>query len=55
MNKADSLWRKRGGVVEIFHVLDFGAIGGLRPDVGGILSVFGVGMLELVQCFVYVA
>ena len=53
--KADSLWRKRGGVVEIVCVLDFGAIDGLRPGMGGILLDFGVGMLELVQCFVDVA
>ena len=49
LNKADGLWRKRGGVVKIFRVLDSGAIDGLRPGVGGILSEFGVGMLELVQ------
>ena len=55
LNKADVLWRKRRGVVNIFRVLDFGAIGGLRPGVGEILSAFGVGMLKLVQCFVDVA
>ena len=55
LNKADGLWRKRGRVVKILRVLEFGAIGGLRPGVGGILSEFGVGILELVQCFVNVA
>ena len=53
--KADDLWRKRGGVVYIVRVMDFGAIDGLRPGVGVILSEFGIGMLELVQFFVYVA
>ena len=48
LNKKDSIWRKRGGVVDIFRVLDFGTIGRLRPGVGGILSVFGVEILELV-------
>ena len=55
MNKTDGLWRKRGGVVKIFRVLHFGAIDGLCPGVGGILLDFGVGMLELVQCFVDLA
>ena len=48
LEKSDGLWRKRGGVVKIFRVLDFGAIDRLRPGVGGILSVFGVEILELV-------
>ena len=55
LEKVDGLWRKRGGVVEIFNVLDFGAIDGLCPGVGGILSALWVGMLELMQCFVDVA
>ena len=55
LDKANGLCRKRRGVVDIFRVLDFGAIDGLRPGVGGIASAFGVGMLELVQCFVNVA
>ena len=55
LNKADGLWRKSGGVVDIFRVLDFGTIGGMRPGMGGILLAFGVEMLELVQCFVDVA
>ena len=55
MYMADGLWRKRGGVVEIVCVLDLGAIDGLRRGVGGILSAFGVGILEIVQCFVNVA
>ena len=55
LNRVDSLWQKSGGVVEIFCELDFGAIGGLRLGVGGILSTFGVGMLELLQCFVNIA
>ena len=55
LDKADSLWQKRGKVFEIVRVLDFGAIDRLRPGIGGILSEFGVGMLELVQCFVDVA
>ena len=55
LEKSDGLWRKRGGVVKIFRVLDFGAIDRLRPGVGGILLAFGVGILELVQCFVNVA
>ena len=55
LNKADSIWWKCGGVFDIVHVLDFGAIGGMRPGVGGIMFTFGVGMLELVQCFVEVA
>ena len=53
--KVDGLWRKRRGVIDIFYVLDFGAIDRLRPGVGVILSAFGVGMLELVQCFISVA
>ena len=52
LDKADNLWQKRGGFVKIFV---FGVIDGLRPSVGGILSAFGVGMLELVQCFIYVS
>ena len=55
LNKEDCLWRKHRGVVEILRVLEFCAIGGLRPGVGEILSAFGLGMLELVQCFVDVA
>ena len=55
LDKVDGLWRKRRGVVEIFHVLDFGAIDGMRPGVGGILLAFGVWMLELVQCLFNVA
>ena len=47
--KVDGLWQKHRGVVEIFCVLEFGAIDELRSVVGGILSAFGVGMLELVQ------
>ena len=53
--KADSIWRKRGGVVKIVCVLDFGAKNGLHPGVGGILSAFGEGMLEIVQYFVDLA
>ena len=49
LNKADGVWKNRGGVVEIVRILDFGTIGGMRPGVEGILSAFGVGMLELVQ------
>ena len=41
LNKAGGIWRKRGGFFEISRVLDFGAIGGLRPGVGSILSAFG--------------
>ena len=55
LNKADGLWNNRGGVVDIVRLLDFGAIGRLRPGMGEILSAFGVGMMELVQCFVDVA
>ena len=46
--KADSLWWKRGGVIEIFRVLDVGSIDRLHPGVEDILSAFGVGMLERV-------
>ena len=52
LDKADGLWRKCRGVVKIVSVLDFGAIDRLCPGVGSILSAFGVGMLELVQCLV---
>ena len=31
LNKVDSLWRKHRGVVDIVRVLDFWAIGRLRP------------------------
>ena len=55
LEKADGLWKKRGGLVKIVRVLDFGAIDRLRPGVGGSLSVFGVRILELAQCFVDVS
>ena len=55
LNKVDGLWRKRGGVIKIIRVLDFGGIGGMRPGVGGILLMFGVGILEIFLFFVTVA
>ena len=41
LDKMDSLWRKRVGIVKSFRVLGFGTIDGLRPGVGGILLEFG--------------
>ena len=46
LNKADGIWRKRGGFVESVCVFDFGAIDGLRPGMGGILLESGVVMME---------
>ena len=45
LNKVYGIWRKRGGVVDIVHKMDFGAIGGLCPGMGGMLSEFGMGIL----------
>ena len=42
LEKVDGLWRKRGGVVDIFRVLDFGTIGRLYLGRGFILLAIGV-------------
>ena len=55
LNKADGIWRKRGGFVESVCVFDFGAIDGLRLGMGGILLESEVGMMELLQYFVDLA